>query len=347
MAYTTINDPTNYFQVKTWTGTASSNALTFGGGTAMAPDLVWIKNRDYAYDHHWYDKIRGVQKALQSNTTEGENTKTTGLTAFDSDGFTVGADNGVNKSGDDIVAWCWKAGGAGSSNTDGSITSTVSANTAAGFSIVKYTGTGSAATVGHGLGKKPDIIFTKLLATQQWFTYNRIRSDASKAVFLDTDAAESSQGNAYAAEASTSVISYGTDGAVNGNGVDHIAYCFTSIPGFSQIGHYKGNGDANGQYITTGFKPAWTIGHKDVDQQREGIITSSPSLNLYKCLETKIDNKFADEPELTITAYLDPIYLANSFSNFFVIFDIVNCCLLITSLAIEISDLLNAFSKRG
>jgi hypothetical protein len=251
MAYTTINDPTNYFQVKTWTGTASSNALTFGGGTAMAPDLVWIKNRDYAYDHHWYDKIRGVQKALQSNTTEGENTKTTGLTAFDSDGFTVGADNGVNKSGDDIIAFCWKSGGTGSSNSDGAISTTRSVNTTAGISIMKYTGSGSGSNIAHGLGAAPEVTIRKNMGgTQDWHLHHSLYDGSHDYMIFNHTNAKADSG---LTAASSTLVYTAADSAT------FMVYAFKAIKGFSKFETYEGNSSADGPFISTGFRPAFII----------------------------------------------------------------------------------------
>ena len=144
MAYTTINKSTDYFNTKLYSGTGSTNAIT---GVGFEPSLTWIKARDHAYSHHLQDAVRGTGKDLYSNLTDAEYSNANSLTTFGADGFTVGSDNGVNNGSKTYASWNWKANGTGSSNTDGSITSTVSANTTSGFSIVSYTGTGANATV--------------------------------------------------------------------------------------------------------------------------------------------------------------------------------------------------------
>jgi len=255
MAYTTINKSTDYFNTKTWTGTGSSNALT---GVGFQPDWTWIKQRGGTTDHHLYDAIRGVTKALASNTNEAENTKATGLTAFGSDGFTLGADSGVNGSSNTYVGWNWKAGGAGSSNTDGSVTSTVSANTTSGFSIVKYTNpsSGSPFTVGHGLGAAPKMIMIKNItgSTQNWGVYH-VASGFGKYLQLNTTIDEATA-NLVTATSNTTFSTYYDHHTA---GVDLIAYCFAEIKGFSKIGFYRGNGNADGAFAYTGFKPAFVL----------------------------------------------------------------------------------------
>ena len=170
MAYTTINKSSDYFNVQIWDGNDGANrAMT----TGFQPDWVWIKARDGSYDHHLYDAVRGATYALASNNADATATKATGLKSFTSTGFTIGGDAGVNDVSLDYVGWSWRAGaGAGSSNTDGSVTSTVSTNTTAGISIVKWTAnTSSAVTVGHGLGTTPKVIIQKAIDTSSgWVT---------------------------------------------------------------------------------------------------------------------------------------------------------------------------------
>jgi len=172
MAYTTINKGSDYFNTKLWTGTGASNAQT---GVGFQPDFLWIKNRNSTQRHNLIDSVRGVTKRVSSNTTDAEATNVNMLTSFDSDGFTLGTDAdsfGTNTSSNTYVGWNWLGGGSASSNTDGSITSSVSANTTAGFSIVSYTGTGANATVGHGLNSAPEMIFIKnrIDAGPNWIT---------------------------------------------------------------------------------------------------------------------------------------------------------------------------------
>ncbi len=160
MAYTTIDDPSAYFQTLLYTGDGNDNRnLVNTGNSDLQPDWIWNKRRDSTSNHFIFDSSRGVSKIIVTDTTEAESTNTNQLQAFQTDGFQLGSDNGSNGSSRTMVAWQWKAnGGTTASNSDGSITSTVQVNTTAGFSIVTYTGTGSAATIGHGLGVTPDLI---------------------------------------------------------------------------------------------------------------------------------------------------------------------------------------------
>ena len=260
MAYTTINKSTDYFNTKLYTGNGSAgNAQT---GVGFQPDWVWIKTRDTSNNHTIFDAVRGVTKRLRSNQDNAENTSS-GVTSFDSDGFTVGSDSAGNTSGGTMVAWNWKAGGGqGSSNTDGTINTTyTSVNTTSGFSISKYTGTGSNATVGHGLGVVPKMIIVKCLdQTHWWFTYH-VSIGNTKHVTLNTGNAESGASAAYwnNTTPTSSVFSIGTDTGVNQSGQDYIAYCFAEKTGFSKFGSYVGNGNADGSFIYTGFKPAFVM----------------------------------------------------------------------------------------
>jgi len=265
MAYTTINDPTIYFNTKLYTANAtSSTAIT---GVGFQPDWLWIKNRTNAYNHESFDSVRGATKRILPNDTDAETT-VSGVTSFDSDGFTLGDAYNANKdSGNSIVAWCWKAGGSASSNSDGSITSSVSANTTAGFSIVSYTGTGSNATIGHGLGSVPAWIITKNRdATQPWRIYHKL-VDASApedyGMILNDSSVRDNDNTAWNDTAPTSsVFSVGSSANTNNSSDDFIAYCFNEKIGFSKFGTYTGNGNTYGPYIHTGFKPAWVMGKR-------------------------------------------------------------------------------------
>ena len=171
MAYTTINKSSDYFNTKLYTGTGAENAISDIG---FNPDWVWFKKRSASEHHFVYDQVRGALKKIAPSNTNAEGTETQTLKSFDTGGYTLGTSAEVNGSSTTYVAWNWKANGAGSSNSDGSITSTVSANTTSGMSIVKWTGTGSNATVGHGLGVAPSMIITKsLVATQEWCVYHK------------------------------------------------------------------------------------------------------------------------------------------------------------------------------
>ena len=224
MAYISFQ-PKDYFNTKLYTGTGSSNAIT---GVGFQPDWTWIKCRTDAQNHALYDAVRGVQKKISSSSTAAEATATTELSAFGSDGFTVLTDGQVNASGQTYASWNWRANGQGSSNTDGTINTTyTSANTTSGFSISTYTGTGSNATIGHGLGSAPSVVICKQLnATQQWINYHKAIG-ATKYLHLNaTDAAATSSTVWNDTDPTSSVFSVGTAANCNGSGNTYVAYCF-------------------------------------------------------------------------------------------------------------------------
>ena len=261
MAYTTINKSSEYFNTVLYTGNGSTNAIT---GVNFQPDLVWIKGRDSAYYHQLVDVIRGVNKPIRSNLSAAEATLSDSFNSFDSDGFTLGGDgdtDNFNNSGQNYVAWNWLANGSGASNTDGSITSTVSANTTSGFSVVSYTGTGSNASIGHGLGTIPHFLIFKKTneAGFSWFCYHRSLG-AGKFILLDTTGAEQSSTSIWQNTTPTSsLITLGGDGGVNGSGGTYICYAFAEKKGYSKFGSYTGNGNADGTFVYTGFAPAFVM----------------------------------------------------------------------------------------
>jgi len=262
MAYTTINKSSDYFNTKLYTGTGSFPQSISGVG--FQPDWVWIKRRNIAASHVLSDIIRGTTKTLYTDSTSAELTSNTygWVSAFGSDGFSVNqsGSNGenVNASGSTYASWNWKANGAGSANTDGTISSTVSVNTTAGFSIVKWVGTGSNATIGHGLGVKPAMIITKpTSAVGSWYTYHK-SLDATDFIKLNsTDATADNATIWNDTEPTTSVF---TTGTAFDSGRTFIAYCFADVTGYSKFGSYTGNGSSSsGTFIYTGFKPAWVL----------------------------------------------------------------------------------------
>ena len=260
MAYTTINKSGDYFNTKLYTGNGTDNHGITGVG--FQPDFTWIKPRNEARGHALFDAVRGATKMIISNETSAEGTYATSLKSFDSDGFNLGTSNDVNKSANTHVAWNWLANGAGSANTDGSISSTVSANTTSGFSIVKYTGTGSASTIGHGLGSAPKMIITKPISTTGvWLTWHTGISINGQIQLQSTDAVYNPGNNLYwnSTLPTSSVFSIGTSGAINVSGTEYIAYCFADVTGYSKFGSYTGNGSTDGTFIYTGFKPAFLI----------------------------------------------------------------------------------------
>ena len=271
MAYTTIDNPELYFQNKAYTGDGNSNqAITFDGSENIKPDWVWIKTRGAAHQHTLIDSTRGVNKALLSNSSNSEDTDDQygWLSSFNTNGFTTqdgsASDHwNVNKSGNTYISWNWVAnGGTTSSDSNGSITSTVQANTTAGFSIVSYTGNGSAgATVGHGLGAVPSTIILKSRSTNgaQWTVYHKSLGN-TKGMQLDTTAAPGTS-TLYWNDTtpSSTVFTLGSGGDPNGSGGSLIAYCFAEKKGYSKFGQFTGNGNADGTFIYTGFRPAWVM----------------------------------------------------------------------------------------
>ena len=264
-AYTTIDDPSAHFKVQLYTGNGSGgHAITFDDtDTNMQPDLVWIKTRSNSSNHQMHNSLTSeTYHYLRPNSDVAEITSNSdALTAFGSDGFTIGSDGVINENTYTYVAWCWKAGGSSSSNGDGSLTSTISANATNGFSICKWTGTGSALTVGHGLGAAPELIMMKTLEeTNNWLVYHHKKSSNPETdyLYLDTNAAIADYSVWNDTSPTSSVFSVGA-WTGNDDGGDMIAYCFKSIQGFSKFGSYTGNGNANGPFIYLGFRPAFVL----------------------------------------------------------------------------------------
>ena len=264
MAYTDIDDPSAFFQTTLYTGNGSNDlSITNGGNSDLQPDFVWLKQRD-SRDHFLFNSVSGIRKYVASNTTAGEDTLADGLKSFDSDGFTIDDGVGINENNDPHVSWNWKAGTAfsndASSTSVGSIDSAGSVSQTAGFSIVGYTGTGSNATVAHGLGLAPEIMFCKnLSATENWVVYVEPLGNTKRLV-LDTTAAVGTDATIFnSTTPNTTIFGIGENDGANGNGHGHIAYCFASVKGYSKIGSYEGNANADGTFIYTGFKPAWVM----------------------------------------------------------------------------------------
>jgi len=265
MAYTTIKKPSDYFNTKLYTGTGASQSIT---GIGFQPDWIWFKVRSETGNHNLFDSIRGSNKILQSSTTIAEATSTDLLTSFDSDGFTVNTDDGVNGSSKTYASWNWLANGAGSANTDGSITSTVSANTTSGFSIVKWTGTGSSGTIGHGLGVAPKVVIVKRYsAAADWVYYTTAIDGSLDYLFLNTTAAK--------ADSSASVPTSTVFSKSDTNNETQIAYCFAEKTGYSKFGTYTGNGNSDGSFIYTGFKPAWIMVKRTTDVTGRWVLWDS------------------------------------------------------------------------
>jgi len=264
MAYTTIDDPSAYFQTKIYTGNGSTQDITFDGNSNLQPDFLWLKGRSLAEGHTLQNSVSGVTKHLHSQNTDAEVTDTGIVTAFNSDGFSLGDEGDVNANTSTFVGWGWKTGTAfsndASSTSVGSIDSTGSVNTDAGFSIVKWTGNDANATVAHGLGAVPGMFIVKNLSNDStgWYVYHQSLGN-TKHILLDTAAALVDDINWNDTSPTSTVINLGGQTGSNGPSNSMLAYCFAEKQGYSKFGSYTGNGNANGTFVYTGFKPAWIM----------------------------------------------------------------------------------------
>ena len=263
MAYTTIDDPTAFHQTKLYTGNDSSRAITFDGNTDMQPDWSWFKARSEAYNHAIFDSVRGVQKLIRSNQTNAEETHSTTLTAFGSNGFSLGGgDAFTNANNVTYASWHWKAGTSftndASSTGIGSIDSAGSVNQDAGFSIISFAGASAVSTVAHGLGVAPKMmIFKNRSDADHWGVYHQSLG-SNAAMYLNlSGAVDGTLWNNTAP--TTSVFTVQNNSAVNGSGNNIIAYCFAEKQGYSKFGSYTGNANNDGPYIHLGFKPAFLV----------------------------------------------------------------------------------------
>ena len=290
MAYTTIDDPSAYFHTQLYTGNGTAigsggNAITNNANSGdFKPDWTWHKVRSTTNDHQIYDSSRGVKIRLNTNATNSDFTLNEGLQSFDTNGFTVGSDAGVNQSSQTFVAWQWKANGGTTTTNDASSTgvgntdSVYQANTTAGFSIVTWTGpSGSdARTMAHGLGGTPELIIYKNRdESVAWYVgtsaitfnfntdYLQLNSDIAKA----TDAG----GTVFVSAPTSTVIGSSSSAASGKENIKYVAYCFRSIQGYSKIGSYTGNGNADGPFVYTGFKPAWLL-YRNVSRSENWLI---------------------------------------------------------------------------
>ena len=263
MAYTTINKSTDYFNTKLYTGNGGTNAIT---GVGFEPDMTWLKKRNGTANHHLVDAVRGVGYYLYPNlgNAQGGNGATL-LTSFNSDGFTLDAGADSNASGATGVGWSWKAGnlanGQGSANTDGSLSSSVSANQTSGFSIVTYNGRDATDTIGHGLGAEPSVILFKCTSNtgSDWYSYWKPLGNNSTIRLNNTGGTSSPTGLWNTTSPTSSVFTVISSDVINRVGRTFVAYCFAEKTGYSKFGSYVGNGNADGTFVYTGFKPAFVM----------------------------------------------------------------------------------------
>ena len=268
MAYTAIDDPSAHFHTQLYTGSGSSGLSVTNGANAgdFKPDLLWIKPRSLTDNNVIFDSSRGSDRQLKPNGTDAEDTHSPARITFETDGFDVDTtDQNYNQSSATYVAWQWIAnGGTTSSNSSGDITTTVQANTTAGFSIFTYTGTGTDGdTIGHGLGAVPDWIWIKArsIANDQTI-YHSANTSAPETEFLimqDTDATSDSNTRWSDTAPTSTLITLGNNAGVNGSTQTYVGYAFAEKQGYSKFGTYTGTSNADGPFIYTGFKPAWII----------------------------------------------------------------------------------------
>ena len=272
MAYTTIDDPGEYFNTIVYEGNEDNSGIQAQTGVGFQPDLVWVKNMEGAYGHIWVDSVRGVGQTLTSRSTAAEEDEAGTVEVLGSDGFTVGqASQAAGPAGKqdekDHVAWCWKCETAFSNDASatsvGSIDSVGKVNTDAGFSIITYTGTGSAGTIAHGLGVTPTwIVVKRRSATEHWQVYHAANTAAPATDYLQLSTDEATVDAATRwndTNPTSTVFSVNTHASVNADGSTYVAYCWVEKQGYSKFGGYTGNGNADGTFIYTGFKPAWIM----------------------------------------------------------------------------------------
>jgi len=298
---TTATQAGKFFNTVLYTGNSSTLAVT---GVGFQPDWVWGKCRSTALSHRFFDAVRGVTNRLLSNSTAAETTES-GVTAFNSDGFTLGSDQGLNFASDTYVAWNWKANGSGSTNTAGSITSTVSANTTSGFSVVTLTYSG-AGTVGHGLGVAPQMIIVKRRdSTGNWFiAHTGLTNMSGYYILLDSTGA---QGAANWGGSPTSTT-FNMSNNLFSSGT-YVAYCFAPVAGFSAFGSYTGNGSTDGAFVYLGFRPAYIM-IKSTDAN--GWIVMDSKRNTYNIANTILQPNTSGADSTDSTNYAVD-FLSNGF----------------------------------
>ncbi len=327
-ASTTAN---KYFGINLWTGNGStgSRAIT---GLGFKPDWVWWKNRTTAKWHQVFDSNRGADKALSTNATDAEDASggyggEGSVTSFDTDGYTLQGGVGNNENNSAIVGWAWQAGqGTNVTNTAGSITSTVSANTSAGFSIVTYTGSGAAGTVGHGLGVAPSMIITKKRsnagggsAATNWVAWHKSLSGAYNSttgyIYFNDTAAGATTTNFYDGTAMTSTTfrwQTGNDN-INYSNDTYVAYCFAEVAGYSKFGSYTGNGSYDGTFVYTGFRPKFVI-VKRIDGGAEGWLIDNSACSPYNAISNWL---YANNSNAEGSGVDHMDFLSNGFKNRF------------------------------
>ena len=300
MAYTAIDDPTDYFNTVTYTGNGGTQSIT---GVGFQPDWLWIKNRGADANHNVVDSVRGSTKIIHPNTVSAEGTDSSSVTSFDSDGFSLGSRGDTNANSGTMVAWNWLAGTSftndASSTSVGTIDSAGSFNNTPGFSIVSYTGTGSNGTIKHGLNTAPQVVWAKSRTHgTNWtlgFNINSSINFTDAFALNQNYALEDYDGYWNDTAPTSSVVSLGAHQNTNKSGENYIAYCFSEKQGYSKFGSYTGNGNANGTFIYTGFKPAFIIAKKTSSTSDWGIFDNKRNTFNVMDLRLKANSSGADD----------------------------------------------------
>ena len=302
-----IDKPSDYFNTLIWTGNGLTRSIT---GVNFQPDFTWIKKRSSADSHHVFDVVRGAGNRLLTDSTSAEYVGSNELTAFNSDGFTVSNNGAVNGSGGTYVGWSWLGGGTAVSNTAGSITSSVSANTTAGFSVVSWTGAGAVGTIGHGLNAEPKFIITKKRNnTGNWACYHSSLGSTKYMYLNGTGASATYSGFWNNTTPTSTLISLGTDDNVTGSGDNIIAYCFANTS-MIKCGSYVGNGSTDGTFVFTGMKPAFVM-IKQSSTSGNGWIMMDDKRNTYNPNGDYLQANLSDAEETAGPTVTD--FLSNGF----------------------------------
>ena len=319
MAYTTINDPSEYFNTVLYSGNGKDDRPVIG--TGFQPDWIWYKERTNTSEHRSFDSSRGASERLEPNNLNAEATDTSNHKSFDSDGFTVGTSGSTNAIGDDYVAWQWKANGNtathSQSESGSNMACSVQANSTAGFSIITHTGTGGTGhTFLHGLGSAPAWFLTKRRSgTENWLVYHHknTANPETDHLLLDTTAATDDSETRFDDTAPNATeIAAGNNAVINADASTYVTYAFKEIQGYSKFGSYKGNGAQDGTFVYTGFRPAWLM-IKRTDAAKNWYIADSKRspTNITKAFLVANDSAVEDTSGDTSDAYFD--ILSNGF----------------------------------
>tara|TARA_Y100000034_G_scaffold5457_1_gene6136 strand:- start:437 stop:2104 length:1668 start_codon:yes stop_codon:yes gene_type:complete len=302
-------NPDQHFDTLLYSGDGTTDKRI--GGLAFQPDFVWIKSRSTTHSHGLFDSVRGTEGRLYSDATSSEQFTSGQMDSFNGDGFTVGSHVHFNTDTHNYVAWCWKAGNETTINNDGDVQSTISVNTDAGFSIVSWDGTGSAATVGHGLTSAPELIIVKAREiTSPWAVYHKDLADDQYMRLNEYATVYTSSARFNSTDPTATVFSTGNDSSVSDSGGNLIAYCWHSVEGYSKIGSYEGNNNADGPFVYLGFKPAFII-IRSIEGGNRGWMLVDNKRSTFNPIDQILD---AQDTSAESTLYASPVdFLSNGF----------------------------------